>query len=89
MRGYSVFVSEVIHSGLWQGASCVMARCRIGQEALALPDAGQPGRGTTLDGLATLIDRVPVQGRLKDVHATTKGEPAWPPPASSALQETP
>ena len=56
-----------------------MARRQIGQEALALPDAGQPGRGSTLDGLATLIDWTPVEGRLKDAHAAAKGEPAWPP----------
>lgn len=56
-----------------------MARRRIGQEALALPGSGQAGRGSTLDGLATLIDRVPVEVQLRDVYAAAKGEPAWPP----------
>ena len=56
-----------------------MARRRIGQEALALPGAGQPGRGSTLDQLATLIDWAPVEARLRDVYAAAKGEQAWPP----------
>ena len=33
-----------------------MARLRISQEALALTDGGQAGRGSTLNQLATLTD---------------------------------
>ena len=57
----------------------VMARRRIGQEALALPGSGQVGGVSTLDPLATLSDWAPVEVRLRDISAAAKGEPAWPP----------
>jgi IS5 family transposase len=55
-----------------------MSRRRIGQEVLRL--ASDPRGGSSpLEQLAGLIDWVPIENRLADVHAATKGEPAWPP----------
>ena len=54
-----------------------MAHRRIGQERLGLT----PSRGgySSLDELSGLIDWDPITVLLKPIHASVKGEAAWPP----------
>ena len=56
-----------------------MARRRIGQEQLAIDGAGRPPRGTSLDGLALLVDWAELDHVLAGISATAKGELGWPP----------
>lgn len=55
----------------------VMARRRIGQEALRFE--ARSGRLSSLDELAGLIDWQSIEHALGDIHAAVKGELAWPP----------
>src|ERR671912_2564312 len=55
-----------------------MARRRIGQEQLAVGDAGVRG-GTSLDEVAALIDWAESDRLLADISASAKGELGWPP----------
>jgi IS5 family transposase len=54
-----------------------MAHRRIGQETLRFSGTGSGL--SSLDRLALLIDWMPVEALLSDIHSATKGEPAWPP----------
>lgn len=54
-----------------------MAHRRIGQERLGF--AASRAKGSTLDELAGLIDWRPIDGLLKPIHGSAKGEAAWPP----------
>ncbi|RMF06637.1 MAG: IS5 family transposase [Alphaproteobacteria bacterium] len=54
-----------------------MAHRRIGQERLGF--AASRAKGSSLDELAGLIDWEPVAKLLKPIHASAKGEAAWPP----------
>jgi IS5 family transposase len=54
-----------------------MAHRRIGQERLGLSAARS--QCSSLDDLAGLIDWAPFAALLKPIHASAKGEPAWPP----------
>lgn len=54
-----------------------MAHRSIGQERLGF--AVRSGRTSSLDDLSRLIDWDSVAGLLGQVHASAKGEPAWPP----------
>ena len=55
-----------------------MARRRIGQEQLAVGDAGLRG-GTSLDEVVALIDWTEPDRLLADISASAKGELGWPP----------
>jgi transposase, IS5 family len=55
-----------------------MGRRQIGQEALAF-SSNQPGRRSSLDELASLIDWAPIERELGSISCAAKGEPAWPP----------
>jgi hypothetical protein len=54
-----------------------MAHRRIGQERLGL--TASRGCCSSLDELSDLIDWHPVTSLLKAIHASVKGEAAWPP----------
>jgi len=54
-----------------------MAHRRIGQERLGF--AASRTSGSSLDELAGLIEWEPVAVLLKPIHASAKGEAAWPP----------
>lgn len=54
-----------------------MGHRRIGQETLLFSSAGSGV--SSLDRLASLIDWMPIEALLSDIHAAAKGEPAWPP----------
>ena len=54
-----------------------MAHRRIGQERLGL--TASRGCCSSLDELSGLIDWRPITVLLKPVHASAKGEAAWPP----------
>jgi IS5 family transposase len=55
-----------------------MARRRIGQESFGFVQ-GEGSRNGRLDALGAVIDWAPVAKLLDDIHASAKGEPAWPP----------
>lgn len=55
-----------------------MARRRIGQEAFGFAQ-GERGRNARLDAIGAAIDWGPVARLLDGIHASAKGEPAWPP----------
>ena len=55
-----------------------MARRRIGQESFGFAQ-GDRGRNGRLEALATAIDWSPVSRLIDGIHASAKGEPAWPP----------
>ncbi len=57
-----------------------MARRRIGQEALRLPDHMVRG-GSSLDEVAALVDWTEVDRLLAGISAAPEGEAGWPPPA--------
>lgn len=54
-----------------------MAHRRIGQERLGF--AASRTSGSSRDELSGLIEWEPVAGLLKPIHASAKGEAAWPP----------
>jgi transposase, IS5 family len=55
-----------------------MARRRIGQESFGFVQGAR--RGTArLDAIGEAIDWAPLAKLLDDIHASPKGEPAWPP----------
>ena len=54
-----------------------MAYRRIGHERLGF--AASPARGSSLDELCGLIDWHPIAALLEPIHASAKGEAAWPP----------
>jgi IS5 family transposase len=54
-----------------------MAHRVIGQERLRLAETG--GQCSSLDELLALIDWHPITVLLKPIHASAKGEAAWPP----------
>lgn len=55
-----------------------MARRRIGQEAFGFK-ADRAGRRSSLDDLTGLVEWMPIERQLGNIHAAAKGEPAWPP----------
>jgi IS5 family transposase len=55
-----------------------MARRQIGQEAFGFVQ-GERGRNGRLDALAQAIDWQAIAVLLKDIHASARGEPGWPP----------
>jgi len=55
-----------------------MALRRIGQESFGFGDVWG-GRLSSLDDLAALIDRSPVERHLAEIGSAAKGEAAWPP----------
>jgi len=55
-----------------------MTRRRIGQESFGFAQ-GDRGRNGRLEALATAIDWSPVSRLIDGIHASAKGEPAWPP----------
>jgi len=54
-----------------------MAHRSIGQEQLGF--ASSVRGGSCLDDLAAVLDWAPIAARLNGIHASAKGEPAWPP----------
>lgn len=54
-----------------------VAHRSIGQEQLGLSD--QVRRSSSLDELCDLVDWQPIAELLAKLHASAKGEPAWPP----------
>ena len=54
-----------------------MAHRSIGQERLGFGECSKSG--ASLDALSALIVWCTLSHALKDVHSSTKGEPAWPP----------
>ncbi|PWE52002.1 IS5/IS1182 family transposase, partial [Metarhizobium album] len=54
-----------------------MSRRQIGQEAFGF--AVDRSGTSSLDGLADLIDRAPVDQALVVISCAARGEPAWPP----------
>ncbi len=54
-----------------------MAHRSIGQERLGF--SASPKAASTLDELLDLIDWAAVATTVRDVHASAKGEAAWPP----------
>ena len=54
-----------------------MAHRSIGQERLGF--AASLGNTSSLEALSGLIDWDRIAGILGQVHASAKGEPAWPP----------
>ena len=55
-----------------------MARRRIGQESFGFA-RGERGRNGRLDAIDAAIDWASDRGLLDGIHASAKGEPAWPP----------
>jgi transposase, IS5 family len=55
-----------------------MARRQIGQESFGFVP-GERDRNGRLDAIAEAIDWTPVAKLLDAIHASAKGEPAWPP----------
>jgi IS5 family transposase len=55
-----------------------MSRRRIGQESFGFAQ-GERGRSGRLDAIGGTIDWSPVAAMLDGIHASAKGEPAWPP----------
>ena len=55
-----------------------MARCWIGQEQLAVGGT-QPRGGTSLDGVAALVDWAELDHLLAGISASAKGKRGWPP----------
>lgn len=56
-----------------------MSRRRIGQESFRFNSLALAGRSSSLDELSGLVDWLPVDAALKDIHTAVKGEPGWPP----------
>lgn len=56
-----------------------MGRRRIGQEGLRFGSERGESRSSSLTELAGLVDWVPIEQALADIHSAAKGEPAWPP----------
>ena len=56
-----------------------MGRRRIGQEGLRFGSDRGESRSSSLTELAGLVDWVPIEQALADIHSAAKGEPAWPP----------
>ena len=56
-----------------------MGRRRIGQEDLRFGSERGESRSSSLTELAGLVDWVPIEQALADIHSAAKGEPAWPP----------
>ena len=54
-----------------------MARRRIGQEELRI--GGTLRRTSSLDEIAGLVDWAEIDGHLKPIYASERGEQAWPP----------
>jgi hypothetical protein len=52
-----------------------MARRRIGQEAFGFK-ADRAGRRSSLDDLTGLVEWMPIERQLGNIHAAAKGEPA-------------
>ena len=55
-----------------------MGRRRIGQESFGFVQ-GERGRNARLEALAAAIDWAPVTRLIDGIHASARGEPAWPP----------
>jgi IS5 family transposase len=55
-----------------------MARRQIGQESFGFAQ-GERGRNGRLDAIDAALDWRPIAGLLDGIHASAKGEPAWPP----------
>lgn len=55
-----------------------MARRQIGQESFGFAQ-GKSGRNARLDAIDAVLDWTPIAALLDGIHASPKGEPAWPP----------
>lgn len=55
----------------------MMAHRSIGQERLGFAASSKPA--SSLDDLSSLIDWAGIADTLRSIHASPKGEPAWPP----------
>ncbi len=54
-----------------------MAHRSIGQEQLGIASSARGG--SPLDDLSAVLDWNPIAASLNTIHASAKGEPAWPP----------
>lgn len=54
-----------------------MAHRSIGQEQLGFAVGAKSS--SSLDALSDLVDWAPIAAQLSSVHASAKGEAAWPP----------